>query len=82
LIIVFNLSKRLVPPRDSVYTVKLVELLETGKHDYLRHLVSSLHALEFPSGSPEPSLSGGNSDEADLVELLADEDDDVEDDED
>jgi hypothetical protein len=46
-LIVFNLSKRVVPPRDSEYTVKLVELLETGKHDYLRHLINSLHALEF-----------------------------------
>ena len=50
-LITFSLSKQLVPPRESEYTVKLVELLETGKHDYLRQLISSLYALEFPSGN-------------------------------
>lgn len=63
-----------MPPRESEYTVKLVELLETGKHDYLRQLISSLYALEFPSGRPEPSLS--DEDEAHpRFKHLPDEDD-------
>ncbi len=54
-LVVFNLSKKVVPPTEAEYTVKLVELLETKKHDYLRSLITSIHAMEFPDGVPEPN---------------------------
>ena len=46
-LIIFSLTKDAVPPIESEFTVKLVELLETGEHDYLRGLIANLHACHF-----------------------------------
>jgi hypothetical protein len=42
----FELSDRLVPPIHAIYSYRLVQLLETGKHDYLKELITRLHDLE------------------------------------
>jgi hypothetical protein len=53
-LVVIKLGKLAILPTEAAYTVKLVELLETKKHDYLRQLITSIHAMEFPDGVPVP----------------------------
>jgi hypothetical protein len=78
-LVVIKLGKRAVLPTEAEYTVKLVELLETKKHDYLRSLITSIHAMEFPDGVPEPEDEASFSPEY----VHADEgDEDLEDEED
>ena len=46
-LIYFKLATDVVPPTHAEYTAKLAELLETGEHDYLRALITNLHACHF-----------------------------------
>lgn len=80
-LVFFTLSKHAVPPTEGCYTTKLVELLETKKHDYLRQLITSIHAMEFPDGVPVPEPEDEASFSPEYVH--ADEgDEDLEDEED
>ena len=77
-LIVFSLTKDAVPPNEAEFTVKLVELLETGEHDYLRGLIANLHACHF-SDKESPIFGrsdSGSSDEKPVEEEIRHEDED------
>ena len=50
-LIVFKLSSDFVPPTHAEYSVRFSELLDSGKHDYLRELIVRLHEAEFGPGA-------------------------------